>query len=194
MYRTAHGQAKKYGALAVIETAKPSELPGGVPGVPRPVPTRDSSGRFTKSLQTQQASREAGSKGGKAKSQALSLARMCGFAELGEEHPFRPYQKLMAQYQAQHTEAIALSVGGGTLSPGVVALIANAARFQAVSLFLHDQAVMTSTPALFVSSGVMADRSRTALLTAFEMAIKEAHSRPSTYSKTDAIIASFSSK
>ena len=167
-YRKAHGNGAD--ALARVETAPADELPDGVPA--EPVPDHDpETGRFVPGNRTAE-------KGGRARGEAYKLARVLGFAKLDKDHPFRPYSKLAREWRDDHAAEVSLMIGGGKLSPGVNSIIASAALTLAGSRYLHDQAAHSGDPKLFAQAARLADQSRQALLTAHELAAREAKARP----------------
>ena len=166
-YRKAHGTGAS--ALARVETAPADELPEGVPA--EPVPDRDArTGRFISGNRW-------AAKGGRARGEAVKLRRLLGFAKLDDDHDFRPYQRMAREWRDEHAESVAMNVGGGELSPGVASIIASAALSLAASRYLHDRAAESGDAKLFVSAARLADQSRQSLLTAHEMASREAKAR-----------------
>ena len=172
MWRKAHGKAAQHGALVAIETAPPDELPGGVLEVARPAPIayRDAKGRFQKG-------NPLAAVGGKARGERHQLARLLGFASLPDGHRFARYHRLAREWRAEHARELASTVGGGHLSPGVSSVIASAALSLAASRFLYDRATKCCDPKLFGQAARLADQSKQALLTAHELAAREARAR-----------------
>ncbi|MCA9622198.1 MAG: hypothetical protein KC731_24410 [Myxococcales bacterium] len=105
------------------------------------------------------------------------LARLLGFAKLDKDHPFRPYARLAVEWRDDQATELAATFGGGQLSPGVNSIVASAALSLAASRYLHDQAAEKSDAKLFAQSARLADQSRQAILTAHELAAREARAR-----------------
>lgn len=120
---------------------------------------------------------EVGRLGGLAKAEASKFARLMGLASFPEDHPYRPYIKLAREHRDDHAAEIAQSIGGGKLSPGVVGLLASASLALAASRYMYDQGALTGDVKLLGQAANMADKSRTALLTAHELAAREAQIR-----------------
>ena len=172
--RRAHGDAATGGALLVVETAVPDELPVGVPGPAGPVANRNGAGAFRPGAGT----RAIAAKGGKAKAEADRFRRLLGLVELSDDHEYAPYLRLAHEHRDAHSIAVASNVGGGQLSPGVLGIIATASLDLAASRYMYDRGARACDPRLLGQAAQIADRSRTALLTAHELAAREATARP----------------
>lgn len=173
-YRRAHGKAADRGAVAVIETAAPDELPAAVPAAAPLAAERQSSGKFTKGPGT---SAHAAA-GGRGKAEAAKFRRLLGLLELDDAHPYGKYLQLAREHQAEHSVALATDVGGGQLSPGTASIAASASLALAASRYLYDLAAETCSPKLLIAAAKLADSSRTALITCHELAAREAAGRP----------------
>ena len=170
-YRRAHGNGAD--ALARVETAPADELPAGLPAPARRAANRDPSGRFVSGPGTARAASEAA----KAKAEQVQLARLLGFVEPDDGHRFVRYHRLAVDWRTDQAEAVALTIGGGELSPGVSSIIASAALALAGSRYLYDEAAESGDPKLFAQAARLADQSRQSLLTAHELAAREAVAR-----------------
>jgi hypothetical protein len=103
---------------------------------------------------------------------------LLGLVELDETHGYAPYLRLAREHREDHSLAVAAHVGGGRLSPGVSSIIASASLALAASRYMYDLGAQTCSPKLLGQAAQMAERSRTALLTAHELAAREAAARP----------------
>lgn len=172
----------------VVETLPPDELPAGVPGPVGPAPPkpeRDAAGRVLPG----ESARTLAQAGGKAKAEASKFARLMGLAVLPEDHPYRPYIRLAREHRDDHAAEIAQSIGGGKLSPGVVGLLASASLALAASRYLYDEGARLGDVKLLGAAANMADKSRTALLTAHELAAREAQIRKQNERDNPALLA-----
>lgn len=171
--RTAHGKAADLGALVVVETTPADELPVGVPAPARPDADRTDQGKFAPGPGTAALASE----GGKARVEAEKFRRLLGLVELPEGHTYTDYLRLARELRDDHAGDLAAHVGGGRLSPGVSSIISSAALALAASRFLYDKGAELGSPKLLVQAARLADQSRTSLLTAHELAAKEAVAR-----------------
>lgn len=129
--RTAHGRAAKFGALFVVEGAPADELPEGVAAPARPDAIRDGAWRFSPGPGKSALARE----GAKAAHESRQLAALLGFYEPEEGHPFARYTRLAREHRQAQGEALAASVGGGQLFPGVTSILASASLALAASRY-----------------------------------------------------------
>lgn len=181
--RSAHGRAAELGAITVIETLPADELPAGVPAPARPAADRSERGEFAPGPGTSGIARL----GGLAAAESRKFARLLGVVEFDESHVYAPYMRLAREHRDDHGSELAQRVGGGQLSAGVSSIVASASLALAASRFLYDQGALTGSAALLVQAARLADQSRTALMTAHELAAREATSRPETESPHDEI-------
>jgi len=172
--RTAHGTAAEGGALLVVETLPADELPEGVPGPARPAADRDTSGEFRPGPGTSAIA----ASGGRARAEAERFRRLLGLVELDDSHAYAPYLRLAREHRDEHAIELGAHIGGGRLSPGVSGIIASASLALAASRYMYDLGAKTCDPRLLGQAAMMAERSRTALLTAHELAVREAAARP----------------
>jgi predicted N-formylglutamate amidohydrolase len=147
-----------------------------VPAPPRPEPTRDAAGR----VQAGPGTTELARRGGVAAAEARKFRRLLGLADFAADHPYQPYHALAREHRQDHAEHIAATVGGGQLSPGVSGIIASASLALAASRYLYDLGADQGDPKLLGQAARLADQSRTALLTAHELAAREAAARART--------------
>ena len=173
-YRKAHGTAAQGGTIAVVETAPPDELPEGVPAPTRQDAARSDDGTF----QPGPGTRELAAAAGRASAEARRFRRLLGLRELSEDHPYAGYLRLAREHRDEHSASIATTVGGGQLSPGVSSIIASASLALAASRYLYDLGAEHGDAKLLGQAARLADQSRTSLLTAHELAAREAQARP----------------
>ena len=171
--RSAHGKAAEGGALVVVEASPADELPDGVPAPTRPDATRDVAGRFAPGPGTAALAAQAG----RASAEAARFRRLLGLLELDDAHPYAGYLRLAREHRDEHSAAVAASVGGGQLSPGVSSIIASASLALAASRYLYDMGAQAGDAKLLGQAARLADQSRTSLLTAHELAAREAAAR-----------------
>jgi hypothetical protein len=159
--------------MVVVETAPPDELPVGLPGPARPKANRNEAGEFAPGAGTSALARE----GARAAHESRQLASLLGFYEPVEGETYAPYTRLAREHREAHGTALASSVGGGQLSPGVTSILASASLALAASRYLYDRGAREGDPQLLGQASRLADQSRTSLLTAHELAAREAAAR-----------------
>jgi len=169
--RTAHGVGA--GNLLCVETSPPDELPVGVAAEARCESPADRGPRGTFAPGNTLARR-----GGLAKAGRGKLSGRLGLASLPEGNEFRPYKTAAATFRRAQCAALAQTIGGGFCGPGPSSIIATAAVMLAWSRFFSDRAAATGDFELASRAGILADRSRVALLTAHELCAREAAARP----------------
>lgn len=168
--RTGHGQGK---GVPRIEVLPVDELPAGVPAPARPAAARQSGGKFAPGPGTTELAR----RGGKAKAEAVQLARLLGLAELPEGHPFAAYGRLAREWRDEHMAELGRTVGGGEIGPGPASVVSSAALQLAASRWLSDQGATLGDAKMLLDASRLADASRQNLLAAHELAAKEAQAR-----------------
>lgn len=174
-WRKAHGNARRLGALVVVEGAPVDELPPGTPAEPtgpvarRPDGTVDADG-------ARALGRLGGLRTAERKRFAAQLADQLGLADVGEH--LQPYIGAAREFAEAHLCSLAATVGGGTVGPGPASAIQSAALALASSRWLYSLAAQTGDPKHATAAARLADQSRTALLTAHELAAREAQARP----------------
>ena len=148
------------------------KLPDGVPVAACPVPPalRDAKGRFTPG-------NALAAVGGRARGNALKLARLLGFVDIPEGHAFHRYHRLAKEWRADHAAELAATVGGGRLGPGPSSVIATAALQLAASRYLFDLGAESGNAKLLEQASKLADASRQNILAGHELAAKEAKAR-----------------
>lgn len=172
--RSAHGRARDLGALAVVETLPADELPDGHPAPASPAPVRDRAGRLTPGPGTRELARRAG----KARQFSRQLSQLLGLWSPPDDHPFAPYARLAREWRDDHMAQLAATVGGGHVGPGPASIISTAALQLAASRYLSDQGARTGDARALVDGSRLGDSSRQSLLTAHELAAREAAARP----------------
>ena len=172
MLRTAHGA--RAGNLLCVEVSPPDELPTGVPD-PNPVHAgpadQGADGRF-------RPGNRLSARGGRAKAGKVGLSSRLGLAELAHDATFAPYRRLAVSFRRAQCQSLAQTVGGGYCGPGPSSIVASAALALAWSRYLSDKAITTGDNDLAMKASSLAERSRTALLTAHELCAREAAARP----------------
>lgn len=150
------------------------ELPAGVPAPARPAPQRDATGRFQAGAGTTELARA----GGLAAGEARQLGQLLGLWEVPEGHSFAPYARLAREWRDAHIAQLAATVGGGRIGPGPASVISSAAMQLAASRLLYDVGADVGEAKLLLDASKLADASRANLLSAHELAAKEAKARP----------------
>lgn len=166
--RAAHG--KGAAALVRVETAVPDELPEGVHAslLAETGSERRADGRWVQGATTAQA------RGGKARAGKVKLASKLGLDPLPLE-AFASYRRHAERFRREHCKAIAVTVGGGICGTGPSSMVASAALALAASRFLYD--THNGDAAKLAQAARLADSSRQQLLTAHELAAREAEAR-----------------
>lgn len=150
------------------------ELPVGFPAPARPAPQRDASGRFQAGAGTSELARA----GGLAAGEARQLAALLGLWEAPEGHAFAPYARLAREWRDAHMAQLGATVGGGRIGPGPASVVSSAALQLAASRYLSDLGAQTGDAKMLLDASRLADASRANLLSAHELAAKEAEARP----------------
>lgn len=172
--RRAHGTGRD--ALVRVETPPADELPAGVPAGARAGSPSDR-GERGKFAQGNALARE----GGRARRGKTRLADRLGLAPLKDDAAFRPYRAAAVAFRRAQCAELACTVGGGVCGPGPSSIVASAALSLAWSRYISDVAATSGDVDLAVDLAVRAarlsDQSRQALLTAHELAAREAEAR-----------------
>lgn len=150
------------------------ELPAGIPAPARPVPLRDAAGRLLPGAGTTELARA----GGLAAADARQLGQLLGLWTPPEGHAYAPYARLAREWRDQHIAQLAASVGGGRIGPGPASIVSSAAMQMAASRWLADVGAETGDAKSLLDASRLADASRANLLSAHELAAKEAQARP----------------
>lgn len=171
--RKAHGNGTS--ALVRVETLPVDELPLGVQGEPveNARGERRPDGTFAPGARTMQAA------GGHATKGKSRLAARLGLRVLSADAPFAPYSRSASVFRRAQCAELARTVGGGMCGPAPSSIVASAALMLAWSRYFSDVAATNGDPDLVVKAARLADQSRQALLTAHELAAREAESRQS---------------
>jgi hypothetical protein len=106
------------------------------------------------------------------------LADRLGLARLARDAAFQPYKLAAVTFRRAQCAELARTVGGGVCGPGPSSMVSSAALQLAWSRFFSDLAATTGDVALALSASKLADASRNNLLSAHELAAKEAQARP----------------
>ncbi len=150
------------------------ELPDGVPAPSRPDPQRDAAGRFQAGAGTRELARA----GGIAAGEARQLAALLGLWEAPEGHAYAPYARLAREWRDAHMAQLSATVGGGRIGPGPASVVSSAAMQMAGSRWLYDVGARVGDAKALLDASRLADASRANLLSAHELAAKEAAARP----------------
>lgn len=159
------------------------ELPDGVPAPTRPAAVRDPAGKFLPGDGTSALARS----GALAAHQGRQLAALLGLWTPDESHAYAPYARLAREWRDSHMEELAATVGGGKVGPGPASVISSAALQMAASRWLFDQGTQAGDARMLLDASRLADASRANLLSAHELAAKEASARPPGESLADRI-------
>jgi hypothetical protein len=169
--RTAHGTGAA--ALARAETAPANELPEGMPA---------DADQESRAAAVERGRFAPGNRrsvlGGRAKRGKARLSARLGLSELPEGSAFLPYKRAAATFRRVQCAELARTVGGGVCGPGPSSIVASAALALAWSRYLSDCAAAEGDPELAVRAIRMGEASRQSLLTAHELAAREAAARP----------------
>ena len=149
------------------------ELPAGVPAPARQAPPRDAAGRLLPGAGTTELARA----GGLAAAEARQLGQLLGLWEAPEGHTFAPYARLAREWRDQQMAQLAATVGGGRVGPGPASVVSSAAMQMAASRWLYDVGAEKGDAKLLLDSSRLADASRANVLSAHELAAKEAEGR-----------------
>lgn len=169
-----HAHGARAANLLCVETSPPDELPTGIPA-PEPATggpaDQGADGRF-------RPGNRLSARGGRAKAGKVGLSSRLGLAELAHDAAFAPYRRLAVSFRRAQCQSLAQTVGGGYCGPGPSSIVASAALALAWSRYLSDKAITTGDNDLAMKASSLAERSRTALLTAHELCAREAQARP----------------
>ena len=159
-----------------IETLPPDELPAGVaapvaaPGVTLPF-------RPDGKIDGSETARELGRRGGAAKAAKIRLIDSLGLARFAEPNDFQPYRDAAEEFVKCEMESLA-SQAGGEVGPGPATMVASAALQLAAARFASDRGARDNDLSLFKMASQLSNDSRQNLMAAYEMAVREAQTRP----------------
>jgi hypothetical protein len=98
---------------------------------------------------------------------------------MGDVGPaLEPYVAAAREFAEVHLHDLAQSVGGGRVGPGVASLVQSAALALAASRAMYAEGSRTGDHRLLGQAAQLADKSRVSILTAHELAAREAAARP----------------
>jgi hypothetical protein len=146
------------------------ELPAGVPAPARQAAERDAAGRLLPGPGTSELARSAA----KAAHESRQLGQLLGLWEAPEGHAYAPYARLAREWRDAHMTQLAAAVGGGRIGPGPASVVSSAAMQLAASRLLYDVGADLGDAKLLWDASKLADASRANLLSAHELAAKEA--------------------
>ena len=168
--RAANGTGKA--PLLDIEPPRPDELPNPVPSDEPPPPDKWHDYRITSDIAA-----ELGRKGGAAKAARVHFISTLGLAKIQESSPFLPYRKGAEAFVKAELASLA-EVAGGHVGPGPASMVTTAALELATSRYCFDQFANSPTEIDWARQGArLGDQSRMNLLSAYELAAKEAQAR-----------------
>ncbi len=149
------------------------ELPAGIPAPSRPAPLRDAAGRLLPGSGTTELARA----GGIAAGEARQLGQLLGLWTPPEGHAYAPYARLAREWRDAHMAQLSATVGGGRIGPGPASIVSSAAMQMAASRWLADVGAEAGDAKSLLDASRLADASRANLLSAHELAAKEAEAR-----------------
>lgn len=170
-WRKGHGNGA---GVPRIEVLPPDELPAPEPAQPDTL-ARRSDGTVADS----QAAKALGARGGAARARKRLALKGLGLSKLVEADDFHPYWKLSEEWIHEKLADLAQQAGG-YLGPGPSAIVVNAGQLHFAGLYIRDLAMKMGGPQcakLLIESGNLADKSRIFLMTAYELAVREAKAR-----------------
>lgn len=150
------------------------ELPAGVPAPTRPAAERDEAGRLRAGPGTTELARAAA----RALHEGRQLAQLAGLWEAPEGHAYQPYARLAREWRDAHMAQLSATVGGGRIGPGPASVVSSAAMQMAASRWLYDLGAQHGDSKAMLDASRLADASRANVLSAHELAAKEAQARP----------------
>jgi hypothetical protein len=163
-WRTAHGNARAYGRLVVLESVPADELPPASPGVPAR-PDRDAAGRFLPgNALAGQARVRAGANG--------ALSKLDAKAD-----PAWQSARRWGQRAAQHRIRELAPLHGGSLSAGVCALIVDACDLRADARYIAAKARAEGSADLARAAASLLASARQCERDAWEIAHREGEAR-----------------
>lgn len=170
--RTGHGHGR---GVPRIEVVPVDELGPSIPATDPPLAgvTRRQDG----TVDSSEAAKALGAKGGAVKARRVRLARSLGLSDLDQSEAFAPYRRSASAFRQHHAKELA-RLAGGVVSAGPCSMIASASLQLAASRFLFDQASRSGDAATFKTASSLANDSRQNLLAAYELATREAQARP----------------
>jgi hypothetical protein len=107
----------------------------------------------------------------------VRLIDSLGLAKLVETSEFAPYRAAADEFVAHHLESLARQAGG-EVGPGPSTMVASAALQLAASRWAFDKGGASGDAALLKLGSSFANDSRQNLLAAYELATREAQTRP----------------
>lgn len=159
-----------------VELGPPDEASDALPAEDAPIAgvTRRQNG----TVDSPEAAKALGSKGGRVKARRVRLARSLGLESFdADSEAFAPYRRSAQAFRRHHCKAIA-AAAGGHCGTGPSSMIASGALQLAASRYMFERASRTGDPADFKAASSLANDSRQNLLAAWELAIREAQARP----------------
>lgn len=121
---------------------------------------------------------ELGRRGGLAKARRIRLIDTLGLAKIAEDSAFGPYRASAEEFVAYHMVQLA-AVAGGTVGPAPSTMVASAALQLAASRYCFDQFALTPDRDWAKTGSTLANDSKSMLLAAYELAVREAAARAS---------------
>ncbi len=156
------------------QVPRADELPDGIAAPAGPDANRNSNGTFAPGPRTSEIARRAAL----ARHENRKLEQLLGLWEAPEGHPYEPYGRLCREWRDDQMAELAATVGGGRVGPGPASVISTAALQLGASRWLHDLGAQTGDAKALLDASRLADASRANVLSAHELAAKEAQARP----------------
>lgn len=149
----------------------PDPLPVSVPDEAALIVRREDG-----TLASSEAAKALGRRGGEAKANKKRLLQGLGLANLAHDSAYKKYwDAVQGWMDAQLIET--MRCGGGYIGPGVSSMIGNAGVALAASRYFSDLGAMTLEGHYFITASKLADSSKSHLLAAYELAVREGKAR-----------------
>lgn len=161
-WRSAHGKARRLGALVVVETCPANELPAASPSTTVQA-QRDSAGRFLRGNRI-------------ATGKRLRPGIRGTLDALKPDPAFVVFLRWARRYSAARRAELARA-HGGELSCGVGSLIESASLALAASRFVAARGAERADPAMLAQSARLSEQAKQLELSAWELASREAKAR-----------------
>ena len=156
-----------------IEVLPADELPRPVPMASEKPLLRHKGGPIRDS----ESARELGRRGGHAKARRVRLVDSLGLRKLADDATFKPYRDAAEEFVSHHLGELARQAGG-SVGPAPSTMVASAALQLAGSRWAFDQGAEKNDAAFIKLGSSLANDSRQNLLAAYELATREAATRP----------------
>lgn len=162
-WRSAHGNARRLGALAVVETCPADELPPAMP-LDTARPARGPDGRFLPGNTV-------------ARAQRLRPGLRGVVGALAPDPAFRSFLVWGRRYAIARRAELA-RMHGGELSTGVGTLVESAGQAIAAARFVAAKGAQTGDATMLAQAARLSEQAKQLELSAWELASREAAARP----------------